>query len=151
MAENKIGQIIGTSLERIKDIIDVNTIIGDPINTPNGTVIIPVSKVSIGLASGGLDYLGKNSLPEKDKALSNFGGGGGTGVTVAPIGFLVIPPEGEVRLLNIAAPADNAPGDVVGSVASLIEKSPDILTRLKKVFAKEKSESTADSANTASE
>ena len=59
-ADNKIQEIISASLENIRSMVDANTVVGDPISTPSGTVIIPVSKISMGIASGGLDYLGKN-------------------------------------------------------------------------------------------
>ena len=96
MAENKLTEIIQASLEQIKQVVDANTIIGTPITTPNGTTIIPVSKVMVGFASGGLDYLGKNmarkaqNSPQNSGLTTNFGGGGGTGVTVQPVGFLVV-------------------------------------------------------------
>lgn len=86
MAETKISDIIQKSLEEIKSIVDANTIIGEMIQTQNGTTILPVSKVSVGLASGGLDYLGKNAKETKAGQM-NFGGGGGTGLTVMPGGL----------------------------------------------------------------
>ena len=73
MSENKLNDIIGTSLEKIRALADGETVIGNPINTPNGTTIIPVSRVSMGFASGGLDYNGKKAAT----AAQNFGGGGG--------------------------------------------------------------------------
>ena len=79
MSENKLSDIIGTSLEKIKALVDGETVIGNPIQTPNGTTVIPVSKISMGFASGGIDYTGKKA------PVQNFGGGGGTGVTVTPI------------------------------------------------------------------
>ena len=85
MSENKLNDIIGTSLEKIRALADGETVIGNPINTPNGTTIIPVSRVSMGFASGGLDYSGKKA----ETAAQNFGGGGGTGVTVSPVAFLL--------------------------------------------------------------
>ena len=94
MAESKLKEIIQTSLASIREVIDANTIIGEPIEIGNGsgTVIIPVSKVSMGYASGGVDYFGKNVSPAEN--MSNFGGGGGTGVSVSPVGFLVVKEDG---------------------------------------------------------
>lgn len=125
------------SLESMKELAGVNTIIGDPINTPSGTIIIPVSKVSMGVASGGLDYGKKDQAknPQDQSARArgkNFGGGGGTGITVTPVSFLVIGASGSVELLNVGS--DMPPAGPVESVASLIEKSPDILSRLKNVI-----------------
>ncbi|MBO5273964.1 MAG: sporulation protein YtfJ [Clostridia bacterium] len=140
MADNKLNDIIQDSLSHIKELIDVNTIIGDPIPTNNGTLIIPISKVSMGFVSGGVDYFGKNA--PQGGSNSSFGGGGGTGVTVAPLGFLVINAAGEVTMLNIGASA--APHDKIESVANLIEKSPDIIQRFKDVFGKKKDETPTD-------
>lgn len=143
MAENKISGIIETSLEQIRNVVDANTIIGNPINTPGGTTVIPVSKVMVGFASGGVDYLGKNmkkvaSTSERPAALTtNFGGGGGTGVTVQPVGFLVISPDGSVQLLNVGANSAGS-GDKIDSISSIIEKSPDIIGKIKALFDKKK-------------
>ena len=73
--ENKLQEIIAASLENIRSMVDANTVIGNPINTPQGTTIIPVSKVSLGFASGGLDYAGKSEEAVRAR-LQNFGGGG---------------------------------------------------------------------------
>lgn len=156
MSENNLADIIKNSLESIKGLAGVNTIIGDPINTPNGTVVIPVSKVSMGFASGGLDIPAKNveksksAEPDKsavkDSRGKSFGGGGGTGLTVTPIGFLVIKADGSVDMLNVTAP-DAGSKNPVESVADLIEKSPDIISRLKGVFAKKKEEEEKEAAD----
>ena len=79
MAENKIGEVIATSLEKIRELVDAQTIIGEPINTANGTTIIPVSKVTMGFASGGIDYTSKQNDPKAVAARGNFGGGGDLG------------------------------------------------------------------------
>ncbi|MDD4772117.1 MAG: spore germination protein GerW family protein [Eubacteriales bacterium] len=140
--ESNIGEIIKNSLENIKEIADVNTIIGDTINTDDGTSIIPVSKVSLGFASGGVDYGGKNvngnngERPSNNKP-KNFGGGGGTGVTISPMGFLVIHRDGKVDFLNIACP-ENKANNIIDSVTEIIEKSPDIIQKIKAVFSKDK-------------
>ncbi len=135
MAENKLSDIIETSLEKIKGIADGETVLGNPISTPNGTTVIPVSKISVGFASGGVDYHGKRSKDATSVA-ANFGGGGGTGLTVAPIAFLIITPTGDVQLLPIQGAS--AETGTVDKVTSLIERSPDILERLKKVFTSDK-------------
>ena len=129
--ENKLSDIIKTTLENVKGIVESNTVIGEPVNTTNGIVIIPVSKVSLGFASGGLDYASKK---EADKA-KNFGGGGGTGVSVTPMAFLVIKPDGNVELLNMSMP--DTVTNKIATVGNLIEKSPDIIEKIKKVFAKD--------------
>ncbi|MCI8331945.1 MAG: sporulation protein YtfJ [Clostridiales bacterium] len=136
MAESKLKDIIQTSLASIREVIDANTIIGEAIEVGNGTgtVIIPVSKVSMGYASGGVDYFGKNAPPSVD--LSNFGGGGGTGVSINPVGFLVVKSDGSVEMLNVNAGSSDT-GD---AIAALIEKSPEWIAKVKSFFSKEKNE-----------
>ncbi|MBQ7931935.1 MAG: hypothetical protein IJ334_13090, partial [Clostridia bacterium] len=107
MAENtnKLGDITKTSLDSIRSMLDANTIIGDPIETASGTTIIPISKISVGYASGGVDYAKKDAPTSQGKPINNnFGGGGGTGLTVSPVAFLVVSPNGSVELLNVNEP-----------------------------------------------
>lgn len=131
MAESKISEIIATSLSEIKNLVDANTIIGEPINTPSGTVIIPVSKITMGIATGGVDLGKKDDVSKKD---DKFSGGGGTGVSVTPVAFLVVKADGKVSMINVEMPPE-AP-DVVGTVTGFIEKSPDIVAKFKDIFAK---------------
>ncbi len=133
-ADNKIQEIIAASLENIRSMVDANTVIGSPINTASGTVIIPVSKISMGFASGGLDFNGKSDEAIKAK-LQNFGGGGGTGLTVAPVGFLVVSPEGRVDMINVGT---DRPSGTIEQVADVIERSPDIISKIKALFSKKK-------------
>lgn len=140
MAETKITNIIESSLEKIKEVVDANTIIGEPISTPGGTVI-PVSKIMVGFASGGVDYPQKQAKrageAQKDRPLTgatNFGGGGGTGVTVQPVGFLVVSNDGNVQLLNVGQGGGS--GDKIDSIANIIERSPDIIAKIKALFEK---------------
>lgn len=125
---NKIQEIIKESLENIRSIIDANTVIGTPMETSNGVTIIPVSKISMGFASGGLDFDGKKAASAK-----NFGGGGGTGLSVQPVGFLVISHEGRVEMINVG---QKTPKDTIEQVADLLERTPDIVYRLKVIFDK---------------
>ena len=107
--------------------VDANTVTGTPIETASGTVIIPISKIFVGLATGGVDYFGKKSPSNK-----NFGGGGGTGVTVSPLGFLVIDAKGRVELLNI----NSEPKDPISQIVGLIESSPELIEKFKELFSK---------------
>ena len=132
--ESSVKNILSSSLDQIRTIIDANTVVGNPIHTPSGTVIIPISKVSMGFASGGLDYNGKTANTKQ-----NFGGGGGTGVSVTPVGFLTVSADGKVELITIANPG----GDSVDKIASLVERTPDILEKIKAVFQKKKTEEEA--------
>ena len=130
--EHKIPEIIRSSLENIRSMVDANTVVGTPITTANGTTIIPVSKVFFGFASGGIDYVGKKASVPQEK--QNFGGGGGSGLTVSPVAFLILSPEGSVEVVNIDSPT---PKDAVSQVISFIEKSPELFAKLKKLFTKD--------------
>ena len=131
MAEDsKLQDMIRTSLESIRAMVDANTVVGTPINTPSGTTIIPISKISVGYAAGGADFNTKNAQQKK-----NFGGGGGTGLTVQPVCFLAVSAEGDVQVLPLST--DGA-SDPVERVADLVEKTPDIVGRIVKLFKKDK-------------
>ncbi len=140
MAElNKLNDLNKTSLDSIRSMLDVNTIIGEPINTANGTTIIPISKVSVAYASGGVDYDKKDAPADGKAGGLHFGGGGGTGITMSPVGFLVIGKDGNVNMLNVNNPTAVA-NDPVSSVINLIERSPELIERVKEVFAKKDEE-----------
>ena len=145
--ETKISNLIKTSLETIGDYVKCDTVMGSPINTPQGTTIIPISTVSVGFASGGLDYFGKNVPNVTDK--SSFGGGGGTGISVSPVGFLVIKPDGSAEILSIAA-ANNVPSymNIVNTAVDLIERSPEILAKIEKLIPKKKDDGKKDEVET---
>ena len=130
--ENKLQDMIQTSLESLRSLVDSNTIIGDPIATSAGTTITPISKISMGYVSGGLDYNGKAPAGKQ-----NFGGGGGTGLSITPVGFLTVMADGRVEMVNINAPA--APAGTIEQVADVIERSPTIIAKIKDLFTKDKS------------
>lgn len=132
--ENKIPEIIKSSLENVRSIVDANTVVGDPIVTNAGTTIIPISKVSVGVATGGVDY---NSKKEGQPRPQNFGGGGGTGVTVVPVGFLIVDADGAVEFINVG---QKGKPDPVDQVADLVERTPDIIAKIKDIFSKEPKE-----------
>lgn len=133
-SENKLQEIIQSSLENIRSMIDANTVIGNPISTPSGTVIIPVSKISMGFASGGMDFNGKNEEAMRAR-LQNFGGGGGTGLSIAPVGFLVVGADGSVDMINVGMETQNG---AIEQVAGVIERSPEIIAKIKTIFVKDK-------------
>ncbi len=146
MTQSKQTEIIQKSLEQLKEIADVNTVMGTPIETSAGVTIIPITKVSVGLATAGLDYFSKN-LPEKlqEREASNFAGGGGSGVTVSPIGFLVIKPNGNVELLSVAAASNASTATTVLDTAiEFIERSPELISRMKDVLGKGKKNDMTD-------
>jgi sporulation protein YtfJ len=96
--EHHIGGLLRAAMESIKAMVDVNTVIGDPFETGNGTVIVPLSRVCVGLAAGGGEYQITDQKADKEYP---FGGGSGAGISVSPVGFLVTTPDGTVRMLNI--------------------------------------------------
>ena len=132
--DSKQNDIIKTTLDSIKGIVEANTVIGDPISTAGGITIIPVSKISVGFASGGLDYASKKEQTAKG---NNFGGGSGTGISVTPMAFLVIKPDSSVQLLSMSLPDTTT--NKIATVGNIIEKSPDIIEKIKNVLVKEKS------------
>ena len=139
MAENNnsFNDALKTALNNLSDIAGTDTIIGDPMTTPNGTTIIPVSKVAVGFATGGSDFVGKHS---KDTNVANsFSGAGGGGITVSPVAFLVISPEGDAKVLNINNPMDSN-ADLGTSVVSLRNKTPTIIDKIKTIVKKNKEE-----------
>lgn len=150
MSDNKLNDIIRTALEKMQSMSDGNTVIGTPINTPGGTTIIPVSKVSLGLVSGGIDYFGKNqAAAAKATSGNNFGGGGATGLTIAPVAFLVISPSGDVEMLNVnAAPP---PADPISKVSGMLDSAPELIEKIKSLISSQKDKKQTDSGNTATE
>ena len=99
--------------------VDVNTIIGSPIHTPDGTTIIPVSKVTFGFGAGGSDFQSRNA---KDSAPLCFGGGGGAGVTVSPVCFLVVGSDGDARILPLNAQAETTADRLVEMIPGAVSK-----------------------------
>ncbi len=122
MDRHPIGDLTEVTLAKIKEMVDVNTIVGNPIITPDGTTLIPISKVTFGFGSGGSDF------PIKDKG--GFGGGNGAGVKIDPVGFLTIS-NGVVKMLNITAPANT-------TVDRLVELVPDIIDKIEAFIDKRK-------------
>lgn len=123
MAEKSAGAILASTIEKIRDLVDTSTIIGEAIYAEGGTTIIPVSKVTYGFASGGADFPSKSN-----KEL--FGGGGGAGVTITPVAFLVIN-NGDVTLKHITA-YDNAAERVVNLVPEMFDKVTGLINKTKK-------------------
>lgn len=131
--ENKMQDVIATSLQNIKNLIDTNTVIGTPI-VAGGTTIIPISKVSMAYATGGLDYANKNDSAKEPK---NFGAGGGTGLTMQPLGFLVVDAEGNVDMINVGV---KSPSDPIEQIVNLLDRSPEIIAKVKALVGKDKSD-----------
>ena len=116
-----MSEMIKASLDGIRDFTSSELSVGAAIKTDSGVTVIPVSKVSVGFATGGLDYGSKKLLSDK-----NFGGGGGTGISVTPVAFLTVNKSAEVDLIRVGA--QDAP---IERLVSLIEHSPEIFEKIK--------------------
>ena len=130
MAENEYKDILTSSLEKIKIFAEADTVIGKPISLPSGVTLLPISKVSMGLATGGLGFGSKRDAKIATSKNRNFTAGGGSGVSITPIAFLAIGKDGTYDLLSIKDPSVN---NSVVKITDLIEKSPSIIEKLKKI------------------
>lgn len=126
MGEHPIEKLMDTAMTNIKGMVDVNTIVGDPVETPDGSVIIPISKVSFGFAAGGgeLMSMGKGNKKEEENGSKPFAGGSGAGVSLNPMAFLVVNKE-QVRLLPVS---NNAVAE------RLINVAPELLQQIQKIL-----------------
>ena len=127
MSQHPIEGLMDVTLEKIKSMVDSNTIIGNPINMADGTLVLPISKVTFGFASGGADFPSKTT---KDL----FGGGGGAGVSIQPVAFLVVK-DGSVRMLQLA--------DTSNSVDRAIGMLPDMVDKITALFNNKQKEQQA--------
>ncbi len=116
MSQN-LPNMLENTIAKIREMVDVNSVVGDPITTPDGVTILPISKVSVGLGGGGSDFVSKN--PNKQD--NPFGGGVGAGIKVTPIAFLIIK-EGSVRMLPVATPANTTADRIVEMVPDTLDK-----------------------------
>lgn len=123
MKEQSAAGILGTTIDKIKDMVDSRTIIGDPIDAGQGIKVIPVSKVTYGFASGGSDFPSKS-------AKEFFGGGGGAGVTLTPVAFLVIN-NGSVSVKYISEGPDSSMERVISSLPELVDKLSEVVDKIK--------------------
>ena len=122
-----LNEMMTSSMAKIKDMIDVNTVIGSPITTPDGVTLIPITKVSVGYGGGGSDFVTKNYPANRDNA---FGGGAGAGVTITPMAFVVIRGE-SVRMLPVAEPASSSVDRIVELVPDILDRVEDMLRHFK--------------------
>ncbi|MCI9576168.1 MAG: sporulation protein YtfJ [Clostridiales bacterium] len=130
MSDHAVESMLDTTLEKIKHMVDANSVVGQPITTPDGTTIIPISKISYGFGSGGSD------LPGKDpKTL--FGAGVGGGVTVTPVAFLSVC-KGEIKMIQVEP--------FISSVDRVIEKMPDVMDKVGGFLDRKKEERAAKKA-----
>ena len=123
-----IEGLMKTTMDSLKEMIDVNTIVGDAVETKEGNVIIPISKVSIGFASGGAEYC-KDATISENKDSYPFGGGSGAGICLQPIAFLVVKDE-TVKLLPVKQS---------NSIERLVDGVPELIDEIMNMFKKDKS------------
>lgn len=115
---NNLGTLVESTMENIKKMVDVNTVVGEPIITPDGITLVPISRMTVGFGGAGADFAQSKG----------YGGGTGCGVKVDPIGFMVVK-EGSVRMINIMPPANT-------TVDRIIDMVPDVLDRLDQMIDK---------------
>ena len=132
MSENNhpINEVLQTTMNKIREMVDANTVVGQPITTQDGVTLIPVSKLSFGFATGGSDFGKTQNVPK------NFGGGAGAGVNVIPVAFLIVK-DGNVRILPVAPP----PGDTVSRVVEMV---PDMFDKVTGYIDKKSAEKKAE-------
>ena len=125
--KHPLNDLMRSTMEKIHEMVDTNTIVGQPIVTPDGVTLIPISKVSFGFGSGGGDY-GKTTPKEI------FGGGSAAGVKIDPVAFLVIR-DGITRVLPVAVPP-------VSTLDRVVEMVPDLMDKVEKYFDKKEAKET---------
>ena len=126
--ENSIGNIMDVTMTKLREMVDVNTVIGDPITTPDGITLIPISRVSVGFASGGVD----TEKGKSEENSINFGGGSGAGASIIPVAFLLISND-TVKFIPVSAPAST-------TVDRVVEIIPQLIDRVEYLFKPQKTE-----------
>jgi len=139
MSEHPIKSLMETAMENIQEMVDVNTIVGEPVETPDGHVIIPVSKVGFGFAAGGSEFAfhglerrseDEHELDSTSTASFPFGGGSGGGVSITPVAFIVVG-EKEIKLMSMESPS-HLYERLIDFAPQLVEKLQDWSKRKKK-------------------
>lgn len=118
-----LSELMNATMAKVREMVDTNSIIGEPITTPDGVTVIPISRVSFGFGSGGTDY---------GKTTEKFGGGGGAGVKVDPVAFLIVK-DGVTRLMPVSVPAYT-------TVDRVLELVPEVMDRIENFIDKKKEE-----------
>lgn len=123
--ENRFDNLFKTSFENVKSMLDSNTVMGTPVETASGTTIIPVSKISVGFATGGVDS------PSQPQKANKFGGGGGSGISVVPVGFLCIDKDGRTDFISVQGKGYIDP---VEQACDLLDRTPEIVQKIKNII-----------------
>lgn len=119
--ENKLSELMQSTMSNIKNMVEVNNIVGEPIITPDGITLVPVSKLSFGFGGGGGDLSAKTNP-------NGFGGGSAAGVKIEPMGFLVVKGD-SVRMVNVMPPAQNTVDRVLELAPQIIDKVDQYITK----------------------
>ena len=122
--QHPIDDLMSTTMQKLREIADVHTIVGKPIQAGNVT-IIPISRLTVGFASGGSDFVSKNQKPEAD---NSFGGGSGAGMNLSPVAFLIVKGD-TVKLMPVAPPAATTVDRVVEMVPEVVDKVTDFIEK----------------------
>ena len=131
---NPLSDMMQESMAKVREMVDTNTIVGQPIETPDGVTLIPISRVSIGFGGGGTAFGAKKAEPDDPK---NLGAGIGAGVKIDPVAFLIIK-DGITRVLPVAVPP-------VTTVDRIIDMAPDLMDKAEKFLEKKKAEKEQES------
>ena len=124
MDKRPISELMETTMQKVREMIDANMIIGEPITTVDGITLIPISKLTFGFVGGGSDY------SKKQEPREAFGGGIGSGVNVIPVAFIVVKGD-SIRMLNVSPPASNTLDRVIEAVPELFDKVTDFISKNK--------------------
>mgnify|MGYP001282437787 CR=1 FL=1 len=127
MSEHPIQGLMTTAMENIKDMIEVNTIIGDPVKSPDGTIIIPVSKVGFGFAAGGSEFNTSSQQGDDGQEVLPFGGGSGGGVSITPVAFLIVRENG-MKIIHL--------DQSTHIYEKIIEQAPQTIEKIEKLLSK---------------
>ena len=137
MSDHPIEGLMTTAMQSIKEMVDVNTIVGDAVQAPDGTVIIPISKVCFGFAAGGGDYGQQTANDREGESKLPFAGGSGAGVTINPVAFMVCG-EKQVKLL---------PVDINTSMDKVLDLIPGLVDKINGVINTKQSSKKENSSN----
>lgn len=144
MSDHPIQGLMTTAMENLKEMIDVNTIIGDPVETPDGSVILTVSKVGFGFAAGGSEFIldgGNDSSSQgSEKTKHPFGGGSGGGVSITPIAFLIVNSHG-VKMVHL--------DESTHLYERILDLAPQAVDKIQQMFSNKDKNNSASNSNTA--
>ena len=116
MEENPIGRLMNTTMENVRNVLKTDTVVGDPITTPDGMMLVPISRISMGFGGGGIELNSKRAADTRP-----YGGGNATGVKIEPIGFLIIK-DGNIRIINVTPPANTTVDRIIDLVPQVIDR-----------------------------